>query len=281
MKFRIHAFDRNRELQKGVIIAESEAEARKRLTTLGYECLVQCDPLPSLRDSFLGYPSGTFAKLKRSHQFIRVDPARNVAVRTASGIEERRLIGEVEKLGAASYLQFALCVALFVLTALGVWWVFPPLRDVDAREWLTNEQQRQLGSFDPRLYKSIVLAVGHSSFTLVALMIGLALKLPLKRIGLLLLGVYGVQWLACSGVLDVESGGGPAARFMKDHPVYGVVAWALPAAVMIGAERLFRRVLNLTIPIYEDPETGKLEAGKSGAPGRWRPADFGSRGNMG
>lgn len=264
MKFRFQAFDRHRELQKGVMIADSEAEVRRMLEALGYVCVVQCDPRPSIFQRFVNYPADTFAKVSPSEQFIPAEPVRDVAVRTDSGLKELRLIGHVEKLGGAEYLQLWTCLTLYVFTALAMWWLFPPLREIDLRDWLSEEQQQNVAGYNTQLFKSFILTIGNSMITLIALMISLAMKHSLKRTGLTVLIVYAVQWLACSSVLDAEREGGGATRFMAEYPVYTAVAWALPVVVMVGAERALRQLLEMTIPVYEDPETGQLEAGGRG-----------------
>lgn len=263
MKFRIQAFDADGSLCKGIVEGRDEAHVREIVEASGYTCIAQCDRRPWFLPPN-NPPGSTLVDLDGSEQFIPARPPRNVTLRTDAGLLERRLTGHVEMLGGAEYVQLWTCLALYVFTALAMWWFFPPLREVDLREWLSEEQHENAAGFNTTLMKSVILVAGNSTVTLLALMISLALKQKLTQTGLAVLAAYGIQWFACSGVLDAEGGAGGGMRFLAEYPVYTAMAWALPVVVMVGAERALRQLLEMTVPIYEDPETGKLEVGGRG-----------------
>ncbi len=278
MKYRVQAFGPGGKLMKGYVSAPNDTEARKQLEVAGFGPVAQCDARPLLAGSG---PQGV--KLEPSEQFIREPVPRNVILRLDSGPEERRLIGHVEMLGGKEYVQLWTCIALYVFAALLFWSLSPAARELDLRawfpiedptggavpmrefqqddlrQWLYEGDERGTARIDSPFLKAAILGMANSTLSLLALMIVLALKQPIPRVGLTLLAVYAVQWIAFSSVPDIRGGPGAAMGFLADHPLQAGLAWSIPVLVMIAAERGLRHVLEMTVAVYEDPATGKLE----------------------
>jgi hypothetical protein len=260
MKFRYQAFDENAQLCRGFIAARDADEARSMLGER-FSCVAQLSRVRGLGALNPPREPGTFT-LAASEQFIPERPPRRVSVRGPSGVEDRRLVGHVEMLGAKDVTQFWLCLILYVSAALMMWLAFPPVHDVELREWVEPRRNPPEDMPDSPFFVALLLVVSNSLVTLLALAVTLALKHSLTRVGLTVLAVYVAQWFACSGLLEEPDGPGSAIRFLAGYPAYTFFAWIVPVAVMIGAERLSRRLLEMTVPVLENPETGELELGR-------------------
>lgn len=259
MKFRYQAFDDNKRLFRGTLLARNEREAREVLEAM-YPWVVQLDAM------WGGGEPGPGSAVDRlttvpSEQFIRENPPRTVALRTDSGMQERRLLGHLEMLGPKEYVQLWSCIAIYVLTALVMWNVYPPLRELNPADWAETKDASATERYNPPWMKAAIVSMANSAATLLALFITLALKQPLPRIGLTLTLVYAVQWLIFALLPSADAGPKGAVRFLAGNPAYALAAWLLPAVLMIGTERFLRHALRMTVPVYEDPLTGGIELG--------------------
>jgi hypothetical protein len=260
MNFRYQAFNEDRVLCAGWIVAANETEAREQLEEI-FVCIVQLSPSRFA----LGRPKGMNGhnlSINASEQFISIDEARPESVRTADGWRERRLIGHVEMYGGGEYLQFWTCLAVYFISALMLWMAFPPLWEVDVTDWLSEAHREGAAGYDTLLFRATVLVSGNSAASLVVLVYMLAIKQRLSRIALAMLAVYALQWVGCVQIRGTVEGPGAAYGFVQAHPTYAFLAWLVPIVLIIATERTLRHVLEMTVPVYEELETGRLVVGE-------------------
>lgn len=260
MDFRFQAFDEDRRLVRGWARAESAAEAREMLEE-AFVCLAQFDRVRRAPRLLLQSAEGPTFTYQASEQFIAEAPARNVVVRTDAGPVERRLVGHVERLGGREYLQLWACIAVYGLVAIAMWWAYPPARAVDLRDWHEPEHYERLERMNAPLYRSALLALGNSGVSFLGVLVLLAKKRPLARLAMDISLLYLFQWVAFASLLRISGEAYGAVHFLRDHPLYTLLAWMAPLAAITAAERVLRRALDMTVPVYEDPATRRLEMG--------------------
>lgn len=259
MKFRYQALDEDKQLFRGTLLARNESEAREALEAM-YPWVVQLDAIWGGGEPSPGSAVDRMTAIP-SEQFIRENPPRTVVLRTDSGLQERRLLGHVELLGPKEYVQLWSCIAVYAFTAFVMWNLYPPLREVNPADWIEAKDEAAAQRLNSPWVKAALASIANSAVTLLALMITLALKQPLPRIGFALALVYAAQWLVLALLSSGDAGPGGAVRFIAGNPAYALAAWLAPVALMIATERFLRHALGMTVPVYEDPLTGGIELG--------------------
>lgn len=259
MYFRFQAFCEDRQLVRGWARADSAAEARAMLEEM-FVCLAQFERVRRIPHPLHAADGPTFTS-QTSEQWIPETPPRNVVVRTDAGPVERRLVGHVERLGGREYLQLWACMAVYVLAALAMWWIYPPAQAVDLKDWYEPEHHERLERMNAPVYRSALLALGNSGVSFLGMLVLLAKKRPLGRLAVGIALLYAFQWVALASLLRISGEAYGAVHFLRDHAIYTLLAWLVPVAAITAAERALRQALDLTVPVYEDPATRRLEMG--------------------
>jgi hypothetical protein len=174
-------------------------------------------------------------------EFVPADhPALPVAMPGSTSRPE--VVGWIEREGWRGHLQLAACAAAYYAVATLAWHGVP----------------RALPS-GTELPPAWFLALAFSPLVLLTLVVLLALRLPVRRIGLAVAVVLAVQYLAAFR----GTAPGLAHDTVQAWPLRALLAWALPAVALIALER-WRRLwvrLGLLVPVVQDGADLRIEPG--------------------
>lgn len=170
-------------------------------------------------------------------EFLPEEESRQVLVYEDGVNKQKILTGRIERSGLPNYLHLFICLAGYYIPALLAWSILPPVR------------RTAVGHTLP----AWGLSVGLSLMVVPVLVFTLSMKL--RREIVVLCGAIAaiLHFLLLKSAYMKDPGTAIVYEIISSNPIHSIIAWTIPAAIMIFTEknRKIKDILKLEYPLYE------------------------------
>jgi len=172
-----------------------------------------------------------------SGEFIPEKEFKQVIVQEKGTKRQKILLGKIERTGVPNYLHMAICLCGYYIPAVLIWLSVSP------------EERTVAGTVLP----AWGIALGLSLLVIPALLVTLALKLSRSIVISSAAVAAGLQFFFLRSAYLQNPGTARVYEILYSHPVHTIMAWIVPAGIMIFLEqdRKIKDIIKLEYPVYE------------------------------